>query len=306
MANQKERTFSATRPMILNGIKEFVNRSDLADRSLFLTLETILEEHRRPEAEFWKSFEAERPGIFGALLDGMAEGLRNINETKLPKLPRLADFALWASACEIAYWRWGTFISAFNDNREDVIEHVIEADPIADTLRTFIEKQPDKSWEGQASKLLKALTNNGRNKPRNFPGSPHTLSGHLRRIATFLRKLGIEIEFGREKQTGRRIIRIRATDDFLEPEGGIIEVTEATRATKPAITEPFALSTDASDALKSSLVGSGKDLQHVFSCRLEGVVSIQSETLSIGGDIQKAGKQGWLDKMKGLFACLSW
>ena len=30
-------------------------------------------------------------------------------QTRLDKLPRMADFALWAAACETAFWPTGTF-----------------------------------------------------------------------------------------------------------------------------------------------------------------------------------------------------
>jgi hypothetical protein len=32
-------------------------------------------------------------------------------------LPRMADFALWTTACETAVWRAGTFTQAFQANR---------------------------------------------------------------------------------------------------------------------------------------------------------------------------------------------
>jgi hypothetical protein len=60
--------FDAARPVILNGIEESVTRPDLADRALFLTLEPIPEDRRRPEQELWGAFEKERPRIMGVLL----------------------------------------------------------------------------------------------------------------------------------------------------------------------------------------------------------------------------------------------
>ena len=51
--DQDEVLFEATRPVILNGIEDIVTRPDLADRAIFLTLEPIPEERRRPEAELW-------------------------------------------------------------------------------------------------------------------------------------------------------------------------------------------------------------------------------------------------------------
>ena len=76
--DQDEVLFDATRPVILNGIEDIVTRPDLADRALFLTLEPIPEERRRPEAELWAAFEAERPRILGVLLDAVVEGLKRL------------------------------------------------------------------------------------------------------------------------------------------------------------------------------------------------------------------------------------
>ena len=103
-SDMDEVLFDAARPVILNGIEDIVTRPDLADRAVFLTLEPIPEERRRPEAELWAAFEAERPRILGVLLDAVVEGLKRLPDTHLPKLPRMADFALWATACETALW----------------------------------------------------------------------------------------------------------------------------------------------------------------------------------------------------------
>jgi hypothetical protein len=88
--DQDEMLFDAVRPVILNGIEDIVTRPDLADRAVFLTLEPIPEERRRPEAELWVEFEAERPRILGVLLDAVVQGLKRLPETRLEKLPRMA------------------------------------------------------------------------------------------------------------------------------------------------------------------------------------------------------------------------
>jgi hypothetical protein len=92
--DQDEVLFDAARPVILNGIEDMVTRPDLADRAVFLTLEPIPEDRRRSEVELWSAFEAERPRILGVLLDAVVEGLKRLPATHLPKLPRMADFAL--------------------------------------------------------------------------------------------------------------------------------------------------------------------------------------------------------------------
>jgi hypothetical protein len=92
--------FQAARPLLLNGIEDVVSRSDLADRSIFLTLAPIDEQHRRSEAELWRQFEIARPHILGALLDAAVRGLQSLPGVRLTSLPRMADFALWARLAE--------------------------------------------------------------------------------------------------------------------------------------------------------------------------------------------------------------
>src|SRR5262249_23251010 len=136
--DEDEVLFDASRPVILNGIEDIVTRPDLADRAVLLTLEPIPEECRRPETELWAAFEAERPRILGALLDAVVEGLKRLPRTRLKKSPRMADFALWVTACEPALWPTGTFWSAYCGNRDEMVEAVIDGDAIAAAVRSFM------------------------------------------------------------------------------------------------------------------------------------------------------------------------
>ena len=208
--DQDEVLFDAARPIILNGIEDIVERPDLADRGLFLTLEPIAEEYRRPEAELWAAFNHERPRILGALLDAVVEGLKRLPETRLPRPPRMADFALWATACETAFWNSGTFWSAYCRNRDEAVESVIEANLVAAAVCALMSMRSD--WTGTASELLITLAKcTNETKSKEWPSSPRSLSGKLRRVAPFLRKMGVEIKFGeREGRARNRIIRIAA------------------------------------------------------------------------------------------------
>jgi hypothetical protein len=217
--DQDEVLFDAARPVILNGIEDMVTRPDLADRAVFLTLEPIPEERRRPEQELWAAFEKERPRILGVLLDAVVEGLRRLPETHLSKLPRMADFALWATACETALWPTGTFWAAYCGNRDEAVEGVIDADPIAAAVRAVMATRT--VWTGTASDLLGALAEAAGErvaKSKTWPDSPRALAGRLRRAATFLRKIGIDIGFGREGRARTRTIHITTDRAFPGPE----------------------------------------------------------------------------------------
>src|SRR5262249_47918563 len=156
--------------------------------------------------------EVDRPCILGALLDVVVEGLRRLPETRLEELPRMADFALWATACETAIWPAGTFWTAYSSNRDETVAGVIEADPVANAVRALMATRTE--WTGTASDLLGALTDlvsEAQRKSKSWPNTPSSLSGRLRRAATFLRKAGIEIAFDRETNHKRsRSIHITA------------------------------------------------------------------------------------------------
>jgi hypothetical protein len=210
--DDEEVLFEAARPILLNGIEEVIGRPDLGDRAIFLTLAPIGEAQRRSENELWRDFEIARPRILGALLDAVVHGLRALGRVHLDRLPRMADFALWAAACETALWPGGTFARAYTSNRRTAIESVIEADPIANCVRTVMANRT--MWTGSASDLLRLCAETARDEfPSGAPGakSPRALAGRLRRAQTFLRVLGIDISFVREGHVGSRIIKIRTT-----------------------------------------------------------------------------------------------
>ena len=121
----------------------------------------------------------------------------------------MADFALWATACETAFWPPGTLLRAYNANRRAAIEGVIEADPVAAFVREIMALRS--TWAGRASDLLRVRIGAGEDVPdrtAGWPRNPRALAGRLRRCQTFLRTVGIDITFTREGRTGNRMIRM--------------------------------------------------------------------------------------------------
>jgi hypothetical protein len=116
-------------------------------------------------------------------------------------------------------WPAGTFWSAYSSNRDEAVEGVIEADPIAAAVRALMAKRTE--WTGTASILLAALAHEVDERVANsktWPDSPRALAGRLRRAATFLRKISIEISFTKEGRARTRTICITTTGSQSEPE----------------------------------------------------------------------------------------
>ncbi len=121
----------------------------------------------------------------------------------------MADFALWATACESALWPEGTFWRAYAGNRDEAVDNVIEADPVGSAVRSLMATRTE--WTGTASDLLGALSEEVGETVRRvktWPVTPRALSGRMRRAATFLRKVGIDIVFAKEGRARTRTIRI--------------------------------------------------------------------------------------------------
>ena len=224
--DQDEVLFDSCRPIILNGIEDCITRPDLADRAVFLTLESIPEDKRKSEQHLLGEFRRERPQILGALLDAVSHGLKRLPDVQLDRLPRMADFAKWATACETAIWEAGTFTSAYGDNRTEAVNTVLEADPVATALRAHMARLTE--WSG-TKELLGALSNivgEAEAKTKTWPTAPNKLSRRLRRAATFLRQIGIKIEETRQGKAGARMLHITRE----EKEGNLSSVPSAPSA----------------------------------------------------------------------------
>jgi hypothetical protein len=234
-SDDDEVLFEVQKPMIVNGIDDFITKADLADRAVFLALQPITEARRRPESELKAALDAERPRILGALLDGVVRGLDRFSHTELEQLPRMADFAKWATACETAFWPSGTFNAAYQTNRDEAADNVIDADPVASAIRTMMVSVP--SWKGTAASLLITLLRvSGEREPRSksWPQTPRAVGSRLRRVQTSLRKIGIVVAFSREGHGRQRIIHIRSIRAIP------LEAEAADEAGPSAFTEPSA------------------------------------------------------------------
>lgn len=211
-SNDEETFLDATRPVILTGISDFVSRGDLIDRSLFIHLPAIPEEKRRTEGQVWRDFEAEAPKLFGALLDALAGGLRMLPGVRSPKLPRLADFALFGQAVSRALGHPpDSFLTAYDANRRDANESAVEDSPVAGAVRHLASRG---SWTGTAAELqreLTAIVSERVAESKHWPRSARGMSSTLRRLAPALRMVGVEVDFG-ERTKKARPITIRLAD----------------------------------------------------------------------------------------------
>lgn len=207
--DREEEVFAAARPVMLNGIPNLADRSDLADRAITLQLPAIAEEERRPEEEIDAEAGAALPRILGALLDAVSSGLCHLPETRLARAPRMADFARWVTACSQGLgWDPDEFLEVYERNREEIFHTALEADPLAVAIRELVNVDHSNGWEGKPGELLDELNRRVPDKMKNrrsWPQSASALGSRIRGSAPLLRRAGFEVTFG---HSGERFIRI--------------------------------------------------------------------------------------------------
>jgi hypothetical protein len=213
-SDDRELVLSAQRPVILNGIDDFITRADLTDRSIFLSLPRIPPDERRSDEAFWAGFERDYAELLGAVFDAVSGGIRLWPAVELETLSRLADLDRWGEAVMRGLGAPpGTFVDAYHANRRSACADVVEQSPVATALVALLARTP--GLETNPNQLLRMLT---QFRPRHasaaagWPTSPWALSKTLRSLAAPLRETGILVAFGRG--SAGRLIRIaRARTD---------------------------------------------------------------------------------------------
>ena len=180
-----ETIIQVCRPIMLNGITDFVTRPDLLDRSIIVTLQRIDDQHRQAEDILLARFKELHPSILGALLDMAVIAMRESPSVRLEKPGRMAGFLAWA----VAGLQDSTFLNLHASARTEAAASALEGDPLISQLKTFAQalKEP---WIGSATELLQALNdqaNYGKYPPKGWPTIPSKLSNALRRLAPVLR-----------------------------------------------------------------------------------------------------------------------
>ena len=143
-SDDEENILVAVKPVVVNGIPDLAVRPDLADRAVLLKLAAMGDAVRRTEDELAADFEEAAPRILGALLDGAACALADLDEVKeliaeRSERPRMLDFCCWAEAGGRAFgWSRWSWLAAYVGNRDEATEVALDADPIADAVRRLL------------------------------------------------------------------------------------------------------------------------------------------------------------------------
>lgn len=209
--DNEETVFDAKRPVVLNGIEDFVTRADLLERSVVLHHRHIPDGERRQETELWPAFEAARPKLLGALLGRVSAGLRALPGVDKTNLPRMADAAAFAVACEAGAGEPPRFLAAYRANQRDAYDLALADSPVVGPLLAVMADRNE--WQGTPTELFHAAAAHvPEPRPKDWPKRPNGFTGHVRRAAPSLRRVhGLDVDTDGKGADRNRTRAVRIT-----------------------------------------------------------------------------------------------
>ena len=233
------------RAVILTSIDPGALAGDLAERLLIAELQPILDTKRRAEAEVREAFAEGRAAILAGLLDLLADVLAKLAGLSLDRMPRMADFARILAAVD-AVQGWET-LKDYLDASTDVAADVLEGDAFARAVIKLAEGAGQ--WTGTATELLEAVAT-PEPAPKTWPKDPTRAGGRLKRAATALRAVGIEVTEDRSADRNRtRLYTITKQPDKTPDDtyGGTASAASAASGMPPDQPELADASADAAE-----------------------------------------------------------
>lgn len=236
----EETILNAKRPVLLNGITNFLEQQDLVDRAIVVSLSAIPETERRPERELQAKYEQVRPRALGALLDVVATGLKRSEQKLLARMPRMADFAHWIVACCPALgWDPEDFMQWYASTKADLVREALDASVVAPYIVRLMSGKPEGAQVSFTPTELLAelgrlagLDDGKKRNPQGWPKRAQSLTNELKRLApALLTAEGISVEYTRDKSSRFwRLHKVSKSSSSSSPEYWTTEKARAAHA----------------------------------------------------------------------------
>ena len=201
--------------LLLNGIHNFIDQPDMAERSVILHPLPINPEQRKSEAELMADLEKDMPVILRGLYDYIAKIFAQ-PEVRSKRPERLIELSDWYARMEkVDGVDEGTYQSIYSANLRQAQLNSLFENALAVAIIQFAEslKNP---WKGTPSDLLDELNQEVSRATQRSPYWPQNSIAFSKRILvlqTGLKSQGIYVTKGRRKER-----QILLTTDKLEEE----------------------------------------------------------------------------------------
>ena len=189
-------------PIFLNGIGDFIERSDLQDRAQVIHLRRLEPTEYQSDEDLWAEFEALLPKLLADLFALVSKALANLEWVKEETtcVPRMAQYFLFATA---ALGR--DFADAYLENQRNAQIDLADDDDLVACIVNLVKAQKSKRWKGTPSELFHQLPIFAtRMNLDQLPNNVWQLGKWLPKKSELLRAKGILFEVGRETSSDRK------------------------------------------------------------------------------------------------------
>lgn len=205
------------RPIIINGITNFITRPDLMQRAVIIEPPSISKSERRTDYEVRAEFNALRPKLLGAVLDIHVKALALLPEVQSNVeelgwgLPRMASFATMGEAVARAMgFEAGVWFSNYTDRIAEQANDVLDSSPVFIPLLTFMREK--REWSGTNDKL-RSLLKDYAGQDIEWFRTAKSFGDALRRIEAEAKAYGISMRRVRSNGTLKLTVTYKAKFD---------------------------------------------------------------------------------------------
>lgn len=204
-------TIKVGNPLITNGIGGFIEKPDLAERCILLHCPFVPPDQRKSDSKLWEDFEYIYPKLLDSLFNLISSVLRNLPNTKLDRLERMADYCLIGSAAEEALGlRPGDFMTIYGQKLRDTSMELVSSNCLARMIIQFALYHPN--WSGSSTSLFRILKLDQEETQKKYrgnnliPKAPNSLGKAVNRLSPTFKSFGIY--FSQERSELGRKYRI--------------------------------------------------------------------------------------------------
>ena len=190
-------------PVLFNGIHDFNDQPDLAERMLVLHPQVINSGQRQSKAQLLAEFENALPTIFRGLLEYTSKTIKFLPKVTPTNPARMYEFSHWFAAMEqVDGVPESTYQDLYKDNQKQAQLDSLLEHPLAAAMVEFSETLLDE-WRKEPLQLLEELNElvpMSVRKSQDWPSNSIALTKRLKALQAGLRSQGIYVEFGRGKK----------------------------------------------------------------------------------------------------------
>lgn len=209
--------FEGQRPIIMNGIGRLVEREDILDRSIIISMKRIPEDRRKTEASIFARFAGMKPYLLHEIFTTLSKVITILPTVNIKRHHRLADFdQLGYAICEALDGYSGEeWLDIYDRVVKRQVENALEESATAQLAKYLVDRSNYHIWEGTATDMFNfklreddvykktqediSIEQTIKSHP-SFPKNASALGTQLNRAESTLQALGITVEHSKGKR----------------------------------------------------------------------------------------------------------